>query len=314
MKNAMKRGLALAAVAAWALPGMGSAQHDHGAGRAAWAPASMGYQLGIVSGIAPEDDAGVRVAAVDSGGPADEAGIRMGDVVVSVAGHVLAEPLDDAAEDAFHDGRSLASQRLRAVLRDLHLEEGESIEVRVRRGDDELAFDVVPQKPFFHGLANRLAEIRVHLQDARTVEPYVTAWALRDSALKAQELALLHFDTLVADRINAQELALLRFDTLVADLDGWSYFGHGVHGLDLVEVNPDLGAYFGTSSGVLVAEVDEDSSTGLRAGDVVVSVDGRQVADIAKLRRILRSYESEEQIRFGIWRNGAETTVAGTLN
>ena len=86
------------------------------------------------------------------------------------------------------------------------------------------------------------------------------------------------------------------------------------HGLDLVELNPGLGAYFGTEEGVLVADVDDDSRLGLRAGDVVVAVDGRRVDDGAVLRRILRSYEEDEEIEFRIWRDGSETTVTGTLD
>ena len=85
------------------------------------------------------------------------------------------------------------------------------------------------------------------------------------------------------------------------------------HGLDLVELNPGLGAYFGTEEGVLVAAVDDESRLGLRPGDVVVAVDGRDVDDGAELRRILRSYEEGEEIEFRIWRDGSETTVTGRL-
>ena len=86
------------------------------------------------------------------------------------------------------------------------------------------------------------------------------------------------------------------------------------HGLDLVELNPGLGAYFGTEEGVLVADMDDDSRLGLRPGDVVVAVDGRDVDDGAELRRILGSYEGDEEIEFRIWRDGSETTVTGTLD
>ena len=83
------------------------------------------------------------------------------------------------------------------------------------------------------------------------------------------------------------------------------------HGLDLVELNPGLGVYFGTEEGVLVADVVDGSRLGLRPGDVVVAVDGRRVDDGAELRRILRSYEEDEEIEFRIWRDGSETTVTG---
>ncbi len=309
------------------------------------------YQLGVYIGSA--EGRGVAVTGVTSGGPAEEAGIRKGDVVTSVAGRDLTQPLNAGLEEEFHGNESIEAQRLRVVLRDLLLEEEEPVEVLVLRGDETLAFDVVPRKRYVH-FVRGLTEIRDRMRHDMAGETYATARALRDSALKAQESALrLMRDTLHAAKVWAHELKELAVDTglvrlgeqtaeamsRLADslgrwktkpriavsgawgllpghevhLDGWSYFGHAAHGLDLVELNPDLGAYFGTSSGVLIADVDEDSATGLRAGDVVVSVDGREVGDIEKLRRILRSYEHDEEIRFGIWRDGAQTTVEGAL-
>ena len=85
-----------------------------------------------------------------------------------------------------------------------------------------------------------------------------------------------------------------------------------VRGLDLVEFNADLGAYFGAESGVLVADVDGDSGLGL-PGDVVSAVEGREIADVSELRRVLRSYREGARSSFRIWRDGAETTVTGTI-
>ena len=76
--------------------------------------------------------------------------------------------------------------------------------------------------------------------------------------------------------------------------------------------NADLGAYFGTESGVLVADVDGDSGLGL-PGDVVSAVEGREIADVSELRRVLRSYREGARSSFRIWRDGAETTVTGTI-
>lgn len=314
MRNFKKWGLlpAAALAATWALPEPGAAQHDRRIVDVVEAPRPpawmvMPVRLGIwIDATDPADEAGVGVAGVESGGPADKAGIREGDVVVSIAGHDLTQPLDEEVEDGFHDRHSLPEQRLRALLRELDPEEDESVEVLVRRGDEVLTFDIVPQnrRLRYRDFADGLAKIRDRLPLLE--EKYVTEWALRDSALKAQERALRLMSELRIDT--------LRIDTLRLHFDGWPRFGRFGHGLDLVEVNPDLGAYFGTRSGVLVVDVDEDSTTGLRAGDVVVSVDGRQVDDVEKLRRILRSYEHDEDIGFGIWRNGTEVAISGTLN
>ena len=62
-----------------------------------------------------------------------------------------------------------------------------------------------------------------------------------------------------------------------------------------------------------MADADDDSALGLRPGDVVVGIDGREVEDEEEFRRILRSYEEGDEIRFRIWRDGEETTASGTV-
>jgi C-terminal processing protease CtpA/Prc len=90
------------------------------------------------------------------------------------------------------------------------------------------------------------------------------------------------------------------------------YFG-SVGGLQLEELNPDLGEYFGTESGVLVTDVDEDSTLGLQAGDVILRVGDREVTDANRLRKILSSYEADEEITLHIMRQQREMTVSGTM-
>lgn len=83
-------------------------------------------------------------------------------------------------------------------------------------------------------------------------------------------------------------------------------------GLQLVAMNEGLGAYFDVSEGVLVAEVDEGSNLGLRAGDVIVAIGGREVLDPAHARSIIASYRADESIEFGVVRDGRRLTVDGT--
>jgi hypothetical protein len=84
-------------------------------------------------------------------------------------------------------------------------------------------------------------------------------------------------------------------------------------GLELVEVNPGLGAYFGAEEGVLVADVDADTPLGLRPGDVVTAIGGRSVSTPERFRRILGSYGADEAIEFDVVRDGARTSVTGRL-
>lgn len=238
------------------------------------------------------DDVGVRVTDIREDGPADVAGIREGDIIVAAAGLDLTQPLE--AEDEMHldRHRSLPGQRLVALMEEI--EEGEEIEIEVDRDGESLVFAVIPEVLEGWGLPGRFS-IRMRDMADRLRDQY------QDIEWDAQW---------EAPDIDVHEMGDL-------------FRGYGelsrewlpgrAHGLELVELNPGLGAYFGTEEGVLVADAADDSTLGLRAGDVVVDVDGRRVGSASQFRRILRSYEEGEDIAFGIWRDGAETTVMGTI-
>lgn len=84
--------------------------------------------------------------------------------------------------------------------------------------------------------------------------------------------------------------------------------------LELAPLNPDLGQYFGTSEGVLVISVPDSSELGLRAGDVILSVDGRKPTSPAHLMRILRSYNSDEHFKLDVLRSHHRQTITGQLD
>ena len=83
--------------------------------------------------------------------------------------------------------------------------------------------------------------------------------------------------------------------------------------LELAPVNPQLGSYFGTTEGVLVVDVPDPAPLGLKAGDVVLSVDGRKVSSPGQLMRILGSYDSDEPIGLEVMRQKKRVTLKGTL-
>jgi S1-C subfamily serine protease len=83
--------------------------------------------------------------------------------------------------------------------------------------------------------------------------------------------------------------------------------------LDLAPLNPDLGAYFGATEGVLVIRAPRDGSLGLKGGDVVQAVDGRKPSSPAHLLRILRSYDRGETFKLDILRNKKRETVTAHL-
>jgi S1-C subfamily serine protease len=86
-------------------------------------------------------------------------------------------------------------------------------------------------------------------------------------------------------------------------------FGYGVtstQGVEFIDLNPELGEYFGADSGALVVEVDEDSTLGLIAGDVVLAVGAREADSVGRVLRLIRTYEEDEPIRSGSGSFGTE--------
>ena len=87
-------------------------------------------------------------------------------------------------------------------------------------------------------------------------------------------------------------------------------------GVTIQEMTPQLAAYFGAKEGVLVSAVSDDSPAsraGLKAGDVIVSVDGRSVATRTDLVRFLREAKDSQEVSIVILRERRENTVKTTL-
>jgi S1-C subfamily serine protease len=84
--------------------------------------------------------------------------------------------------------------------------------------------------------------------------------------------------------------------------------------MELVEINPELGSYFGSDTGVLVVRGPEDDETlGLASGDVILRIGDREVKDPEHAMRILRSYEPDEELSIDIIRHGRSQTLTGTV-
>lgn len=94
----------------------------------------------------------------------------------------------------------------------------------------------------------------------------------------------------------------------------WS-MGHQL-GVTVNSLSDQLAEYFGATGGVLVTSVVDGSSAakaGLKAGDVIVSVNDEAIRDAGALRRHLRSVDSGEEFTLGIVRDRKPQTVKGTL-
>ena len=85
-------------------------------------------------------------------------------------------------------------------------------------------------------------------------------------------------------------------------------------GMELADLSPSLGRYFGTSQGVLVIRAPRDDAfLKLRDGDVILSIDGRVPENGPHATRILRSYQRGEKIHLKVLRQKKSLELEGTL-
>jgi S1-C subfamily serine protease len=93
---------------------------------------------------------------------------------------------------------------------------------------------------------------------------------------------------------------------------------HAYMGVGTQPVTPDLQQQYGLSrsSGLLIAEVAPNSpaaAAGLQQGDIIVKVNGEEIADSAGLAALIRDMRPGDKVELVVDRNGAEQTITVTL-
>ena len=93
-------------------------------------------------------------------------------------------------------------------------------------------------------------------------------------------------------------------------------------GIDAEDLNGQLGTFFGApdGEGILVREVDPGSpaeKAGLKAGDVITSVDGERVRSVGGLREKMaakrEAKDKGQTVKLGVLRNRSETAITVEL-
>jgi serine protease Do len=244
-----------------------------------WMLDGRGARIGVTVDEASE---GVRIEEVDPDSPASKAGLRSGDLVVEV------------------DGERIRSARQFSRLIQ-ESPEGRSVPLTVLRDGKRQTIGVTPESRAFdfNVDADRIGrEVERSMRDfeprLRELEP-----RLRELEPRLREF---HFDA--------------PFD-FHFDLDGIPLITspRARLGVQLNELTPELADYFGAKEGgVLVSRVTKDSpadKAGLKAGDVIVSVEGARVRGTTDLVDELRDKEGD--ITVGIVRDRKESTVKATI-
>lgn len=92
---------------------------------------------------------------------------------------------------------------------------------------------------------------------------------------------------------------------------------HGRLGINLESLTPQLGAYFGVQEGhgALVVSVEKDSpaeKAGLRAGDVITTIDSAEIKSPADVMRIVQT-KKEGNLEIKVLRDGQPKTFSAQL-
>jgi hypothetical protein len=243
------------------------------------------------------DARGAHVTNVLEDGPAWNAGIREGDVITEIDGQSLFQPLPGDDEDDFDLDESVPVQRLLAIARGL--EPGEEVDVTYLRGGQE-----------------RTATVSAEDLSGRSYE-----FVVPDLDVERFREQMRGFDNLRdLDRLREFEWRSGEpggFDLSFFDgAPGASFFGGpalGRYGLQLVALNEGLGQYFGTTTGVLVVDADEDSTLGLEPGDVILRIGERPADTPERVVRILGTYGDDEDVPIRVRRDGREIEVMGRV-
>ena len=224
-----------------------------------------------------DDSIGAKIKSVTPGGPAAKAGIRSGDIITRLDGKIVnANPGEKAGM-----GESLPGLRLVEIAAQLKPNDTVSVEFRhegTRRTVSLVTGDepiMAFEYPEWTGRGVMLPKLE-------------TEWMLPRSGGAGFQFG--------------------------PGATGFAYAFEGpLMNLELAPLNPDLGQYFGTTEGVLVIDVPNESALGLKGGDVILSVDGRKANGPGSLHRILRSYDPGDSFKFEIMRNKSRMTVTGKL-
>lgn len=89
-------------------------------------------------------------------------------------------------------------------------------------------------------------------------------------------------------------------------------------GVSLANLSPELREHFGApkDAGVMVESVQDDSpadKAGLRVGDIVLSVEGKDVKSAVDLRLALRDKKEGDSVRIDLLRGRSRQTVVATV-
>jgi hypothetical protein len=273
--------------------------------------------IGVILGDA--DEVGVKVLGVSPDGPSERAGIKQGDVIVAVGGQVLA-----AIEESDN-----ASDALRVAMRDIKPDA--PLTITLERADKTIDLTVVPEvrepiswhtvtrfpsAPHIAAMAGAPAEPGQVISIERIVVPEINTEEIAEKIEKMRieiDHRAVFLDKGVMAPVDRQyEFEFHEMSELgnfaLHDANVW--FGLPMaQGLQLAEIDSELGEYFKTERGVLVLKAKADNDLQLISGDVILQVGDTEVNSPAEFMRALRGFESGDELVMDIKRKRKDRTL-----
>lgn len=269
-------------------PAAGAAQNDNVMVFTSGGRPRIGVSVNM-DASAENNRIGATISAVTPDGPAAKAGLQAGDIITRFNGIALADAAPGDS-DASAPGRKLVELAQA-------LSPGDTVKLEYRRGTANKTATVVAADLGGEAFAwGGPASGGQWMELQRNYGDRARAFAEMERTMGAREFAL--------------ELEGMPDQPLLAE--GFSFRRHGF-GLNLADMNAGLGEYFGTSKGVLVLENPADSTLPLKAGDVILAIDGRQPGGVGQAMRIFASYNPGDAAKIEIMRLKKKSTVSWTV-
>lgn len=295
-------GLAMAVSSLLAQSQAGPAPEPRELGRTMRMLDGRGSQIGVMAEDLNAEElkklggatSGVRIDDVDQDSPAAKAGLREGDVVVEF------------------DGERIRSARQFSRMVEETVS-GRTVALGIVRDGKRQTLNVTPEsRAFGWGIdGDRIG--REIARGWRDAEPLIREFGPRMRELEPRFREM-------EPRLRELEPRLreFRFDGAPGfnfDFDNMIPNPRGRLGVQIESLSPQLAEYFGVKDGgVLVSGITKDSAAekaGLKAGDVITSIDGDRVRDYDDLRNRLRDKTGE--LTIGIVRDKKESTLKATI-